>query len=301
MNQSITLMAKEYNMKLNSRFHRRRGFTIIELLVVITVVSLLLSLLLPALSLGRETAKVISCSSRQRQMGVALGAYASDYREYPTNFSDGETQFSWNTNDECAGRWYEESGNCGTATPNMTDAVAGAYGARGAWARLAGGNYVPYSVVGGVMTATGFNLCTSERQTANYYFMTGQWYQAGAGALFTYNGPHCYSACVANNGALNGLYLLGRHDVGAAWGVRYEGNQGFTPSQLGFLGCPSLYGYANPYSPISVEPHGTQPASAGAGQGDNGGITTQFNYDRNYLFADMHGSYLHSNGRTYVP
>jgi len=67
---------------------RSRAFTLIELLVVLSVLVLLLSLLLPALSLAREQAKSVKCLSNLRQMSLAAQAYASSYdNRYPLAYA----------------------------------------------------------------------------------------------------------------------------------------------------------------------------------------------------------------------
>ena len=58
---------------------RRRGFTLIELLVVVSIIALLVSILLPALSKAREQAKIVVCASNQHQLVVGVALYASDY------------------------------------------------------------------------------------------------------------------------------------------------------------------------------------------------------------------------------
>jgi len=57
----------------------RSAFTLIELLVVISIITLLLGILLPVLGSARNTAKLIQCASGQRQIGLALTAYAVDH------------------------------------------------------------------------------------------------------------------------------------------------------------------------------------------------------------------------------
>jgi len=70
-----------------SRFHgspnrQRHGFTVIELLVVVSLLVLLIAMLLPALGRGRDIARQAVCQSTMRQMHIANEAYADDFNDY---------------------------------------------------------------------------------------------------------------------------------------------------------------------------------------------------------------------------
>ena len=61
---------------------KSKGFTLLELLVVISIMIILMSMLLPALRKSRESAKTIDCSNNLRQCGVLFLNYAIDYNDY---------------------------------------------------------------------------------------------------------------------------------------------------------------------------------------------------------------------------
>ncbi len=85
---------------IQRNLHHRRpyalllAFTLIELMVVIMIITLLMAMLLPALSSARQSARTTACASQQRQIGVSVMMYCSDYNDYlPNTYAAGGT--SW--------------------------------------------------------------------------------------------------------------------------------------------------------------------------------------------------------------
>ena len=75
------------------RAHPRRavGFTLIELLVVISIISLLIALLLPAMARARDAARAVSCLNNHKRIGIATENYKTDHDGFvmPGELSDG--------------------------------------------------------------------------------------------------------------------------------------------------------------------------------------------------------------------
>lgn len=59
------------------------GFSLVELLVVISIVSVLVALLLPAVQASREASRKISCASRIRQLALGMHSFHSTHNNFP--------------------------------------------------------------------------------------------------------------------------------------------------------------------------------------------------------------------------
>lgn len=81
----------------------RKLFSLVELLIVASVIAILLAMLLPALGKARATAQRINCASNMKQLGVGFVQYQADYEDfYPLVGSVG----NWTQNGVSDNDWF---------------------------------------------------------------------------------------------------------------------------------------------------------------------------------------------------
>jgi general secretion pathway protein G len=85
-------------MKVMGTQHRRSGFTLVEILVVLAIIAVLAAILLPVLSSAREKGRAAVCQSNLKQIGLGITMYTQDWERYPRGLdaADKNTPQIWN-------------------------------------------------------------------------------------------------------------------------------------------------------------------------------------------------------------
>src|SRR5690349_5322883 len=111
-----------------------KGFTLVELLVVIGIIALLISILLPSLKKAREQSRMVACQSNLRQIAQGFILYANASKGQLPPLSEKQPPSGENPVTAGGKHWFEFLGENGHVPVGTEDVSSGARGyVTGVW------------------------------------------------------------------------------------------------------------------------------------------------------------------------
>ncbi len=182
-----------------NRFNRTRAFTLIEMLVVITIISLMIAILLPAIKRAKEEARRIQCAAQEKQVLMALLSYRDNNNGWFPEGQAGTPTVIGGARQilEMLGGWYqgmdENDGplkllECPSRTStffpgNGNRVIYFQNSAYGAYAHSLHSTYMYFGGIGSLRDGAG-----NPRTGGGYAWMG--WYVYGGAAFATYDDPY---------------------------------------------------------------------------------------------------------------
>ena len=153
-----------------------RGFTLVELLVVISVITILASLILPTIQSSMRQSVRVSCRSNLRQWGQGLWAYAGQYqRFFPDNRDGMHTSWVGKSVQEFCRRYLLEMGEFGTGDRLAGDHII--HCPTQQWHRVYGSDFTgpPGTAFSGMNLVGYFYLPHRDVNSCNYTYAGNDW------------------------------------------------------------------------------------------------------------------------------
>ncbi|MHC5004162.1 MAG: type II secretion system protein [Planctomycetota bacterium] len=119
--------------------HRARAFTIVELLVVVSIIALLIGILLPAIGKARDQARLTTSQTNLRQLGQALASYAGEWNDRQVTICDDNLSRYGSTAATALVNYESETGQIHPAVIAGTGDAGGLWG----WWFGPGSSYAP--------------------------------------------------------------------------------------------------------------------------------------------------------------
>jgi prepilin-type N-terminal cleavage/methylation domain-containing protein len=157
--------------RTNRDFSRRGGFTLVELLVVITIIGILIMMLLPAVNSAREQGRFMDCKNNMKQLGTAALAHEQAQEIFPT----GGWGWFWEGDPDCGFGKQQPGGWIYNILPHTDRSAMHDLGRGGSATAIgAGGVNKVQAIIQMIQTPWSLIMCPTRRRASLYPYPPSQ-------------------------------------------------------------------------------------------------------------------------------